>query len=127
ERGSAHPLAHAILTGAEARNARVLEATGFRSVTGKGVTGEIGGTRVALGNAAMMAEAGAPLEERFVRLQAEHAGKGRTAMFVAEGGTVIGLVTVTDPIKPSARPAIATLRAAGIEVVMATGDARGTA
>ncbi len=127
ERGSAHPLAHAILTGAEARNARVLEATGFRSVTGKGVTGEIGGTRVALGNAAMMAEAGAPLEERFVRLQAEHAGKGRTAMFVAEGGTVIGLVTVTDPIKPSARPAIATLRAAGIEVIMATGDARGTA
>jgi len=127
ERGSAHPLAHAITSGAEARNARVPEATGFRSVTGKGVTGEIGGTKVALGNAAMMAEAGAPLEERFVRLQADHAAKGRTAMFVAEAGKVIGLVTVTDPIKPSARPAIAALREEGIEVMMATGDARGTA
>jgi Cu+-exporting ATPase len=75
----------------------------------------------------MMAEAGAPLEERFVRLQADHAAKGRTAMFVAEAGTVIGLVTVTDPIKPSAKAAIAALREEGIEVVMATGDARGTA
>jgi Cu+-exporting ATPase len=127
ERGSAHPLAHAITSGAEARTAKVLEVTGFRSATGKGVTGEIGGTKVALGNAAMMAEAGAPLEERFVRLQADHAAKGRTAMFVAEAGTVIGLVTVTDPIKPSAKAAIAALREEGIEVVMATGDARGTA
>jgi Cu+-exporting ATPase len=75
----------------------------------------------------MMTEIGAPVPEAFTALQAEHAGKGRTAMFVAEGGKVIGLVTVTDPIKPSAREAIAALRASGVEIVMATGDAKGTA
>ncbi len=127
ERGSAHPLAHAVTTGAAARSARELAVEAFRSVTGKGVTGTIGGTPVALGNAAMMDAAGAPVDARFRALQDEHAGKGRTAMFVAEGDRVIGLVTVTDPIRPSARAAIAALRADGIDVVMATGDARGTA
>ncbi|RYE07344.1 MAG: heavy metal translocating P-type ATPase [Hyphomicrobiales bacterium] len=127
ERGSAHPLAHAITVGAEARGAKVLEVGNFRSVTGKGVTGELRGTKVALGNAAMMAEAGAPVSEAFAALQAEHAGKGRTAMFVAEGARVIGLVTVTDPIKAGAKAAIETLRADGVEIIMATGDAQGTA
>ncbi len=127
ERGSAHPLAHAITTGAKARGAKELSVIGFRSVTGKGVTGVLRGVRLGLGNAAMMAELGAPVPEAFAALQAEHAGRGRTAMFVAEGGKVIGLVTVTDPIKASARDAIAALRADGIEIVMATGDAKGTA
>jgi Cu+-exporting ATPase len=127
EHGSAHPLAHAITEGAKVRNAKMLTVDGFRSVTGKGVTGTLRGTAVALGNTAMMAEAGAPVSEAFSQLQAEHAGKGRTAMFVAEGGKVIGLVTVTDPVKPNARAAVETLRADGIEVVMATGDAKGTA
>jgi Cu+-exporting ATPase len=127
EHGSAHPLAHAITTGAEARNARPLQVDGFRSVTGKGVTGTLRGAPVALGNAAMMADAGAPVSDAFARLQAEHASRGRTAMFVAEAGRVIGLVTVTDPVKDTARPAIDTLRADGLDIVMATGDARGTA
>jgi Cu+-exporting ATPase len=82
---------------------------------------------VALGNAAMMAEAGAPVSAAFAQVQAEHAAKGRTAMFVAEGGRVIGLVTVADPVKPNAREAVETLRAGGLEVTMATGDAKGTA
>ncbi len=127
ERGSAHPLAHAITVGAAARSARTLEVTGFRSVTGKGVTGELRGTKVALGNAAMMAEAGAPVPDAFARLQADHAAKGRTAMFVSEGPRVIGLVTVSDPIKPNAATAIQQLRERQIEVIMATGDAKGTA
>ncbi|MEO7223438.1 MAG: copper-translocating P-type ATPase, partial [Devosia sp.] len=127
ERGSAHPLAHAITTGAEARRAKTLEVTEFRSVTGKGVVGSLRGTPVGLGNKALMDELKVPLSEAMLALQTEHAGKGRTAMFVAEGGKAIGLVTVTDPIKPSARAAIDTLRAGGIEVIMATGDAKGTA
>jgi Cu+-exporting ATPase len=127
EHGSAHPLARAITDGATARQAKVLTVGDFRSVTGKGVGGTLGPNPVALGNAAMMAAAGVPVSEAFSRLGADHAGKGRTAMFVAEAGQVIGLVTVTDPIKPSARAAIAALRADGIELVMATGDARGAA
>jgi Cu+-exporting ATPase len=127
EHGSAHPLAHAISEGAKARAAKELTVEGFRSVTGKGVTGSLRGTTVALGNAAMMADAGAPVSAAFAQLQAEHAAKGRTAMFVAEGGRVIGLVTVADPVKPNAREAVETLRAGGLEVTMATGDAKGTA
>ena len=127
EQGSAHPLAHAITKGAEARNAKALEVTGFKSVTGKGVTGELGGSRVALGNRAMMDEAGAPLSDGLISLQADQAAKGRTAMFVAEGGKVIGLVTVSDPVKQSAKSSIDALVADGVEIVMATGDAKGTA
>ena len=127
ERGSAHPLAHAITTGAAERSAKTLEVTGFRSVTGKGVVGQLRDTPVGLGNRALMDELNVSLSDAMLALQADHAGKGRTAMFVTEGGKAIGLVTVTDPIKPSARSAIETLRAEGIEVIMATGDARGTA
>jgi P-type Cu+ transporter len=127
ERGSAHPLAHAITNGATARNAKTLDVTGFRSVTGKGVVGTLRGTPVGLGNKALMDELRVPLGQTMLALQTEHASKGRTAMFVAEGGRAIGLVTVTDPIKPSARAAIETLRADGVDVIMATGDAKGTA
>jgi len=127
ERGSAHPLAHAITEGAKSRSAKTLEIADFRSVTGKGVTGTLRGAPVALGNTAMMRAANAPVSDAFARLQSDHAAKGRTAMFVAEAGKVIGLVTVTDPIKSSARGAIDTLRADGLDVVMATGDAKGTA
>jgi Cu+-exporting ATPase len=82
---------------------------------------------IGLGNRALADELAAPLSAAMLALQAEHASKGRTAMFVVEGGKVIGLVTVTDLIKPNAKTAIETLAAYGIEVIMATGDARGTA
>ncbi len=127
ERRSAHPLARAIAEGAVVRNAKAVEVIGFRSVTGKGVTGVLRGSRVALGNSAMMEELSVPVNAAFAGLAADHAAKGRTAMFVAEGGKVIGMVTVTDPIKVSARAALDTLRAEGLELVMATGDAPGTA
>ncbi|MEO8757810.1 MAG: heavy metal translocating P-type ATPase [Devosia sp.] len=127
ERGSAHPLAHAITTGAEARRAKMLDVTGFNSITGKGVSGALRGTAVALGNRAMMEQIGAPVTDAFAQLQVDHAARGRTAMFVAEAGKVIGLVTVSDPIKPGAKAAIDALVADGVEIVMATGDAKGTA
>ncbi len=127
ETGSAHPLAHAITAGALARNAKVLSVIGFRSVTGKGVVGKVRGSVVALGNAAMMEEAGVPVPEAFATLLADQAARGHTAMFVAEGSKIIGVVTVSDPIKASAKDAIAALNADGVEIVMATGDAKGTA
>ncbi|MEO6012263.1 MAG: heavy metal translocating P-type ATPase [Devosia sp.] len=127
ERSSAHPLAKAIVTGADTRSAKILEITDFHSVTGQGVIGNLRGTPIALGNSSMMQTAGAPLTEAFLRLQADHAAKGRTAMFVAEGNKIIGLVTVTDPIKSSARSALERLAAGGIDIIMATGDAKGTA
>ena len=127
ERGSAHPLASAITKGAAERNAKVLEVSDFRSITGKGVVGALRGTPVALGNRTLIEQLGIPLSEAMTTLQSDHAAKGRTAMYVAEGGKVIGLVTVTDPIKPSANAAIEALTADGIEVIMATGDAKGTA
>jgi P-type Cu+ transporter len=127
ERGSAHPLAHAVTVGAAARGAKRLDVTGFRSVTGKGVVGTLRDAPVGLGNRALMDEMKVPLSDAMLQLQADHASKGRTAMFVAEAGKAIGLVTVTDPIKPSAKAAIETLRADGVEVIMATGDAKGTA
>ncbi|MEQ1900522.1 MAG: heavy metal translocating P-type ATPase [Devosia sp.] len=127
ERGSAHPLAHAIVTGAATRGAKELTVTGFRSVTGKGVTGKLKDTDAALGNAAMMEEAGAPPNAAFLALAADHAVKGRTTMFVAEAGKVIGLVTVIDPVKANAAASVAALRSDGVEIIMATGDAKGTA
>ncbi len=127
ESGSAHPLAHAVGEAARARRIQAPGVSGFRSVTGKGVTGTIGGVGAALGNAAMMAEAGVPVPETFAALQAERAGQGQTTMLVAEGGRVIGLVSVSDPVRPGARASIEALRAHGVDVVMATGDARATA
>ena len=127
ERHSAHPLAHAIVTGATSRSAKVLEVEGFRSVTGKGVAATLRGAVVGLGNRALMDELAVPVSEAFAKLLQEHAEKGRTAMYVAEGGKIIGVVTVSDPVKAGAKEAIAALAAQGIAIVMATGDARATA
>ncbi|KQT69677.1 MULTISPECIES: heavy metal translocating P-type ATPase [unclassified Aureimonas] len=124
ERGSEHPLAGAIVAGAEARGAVLGEAADFRSETGKGVRGMVGGRAVMLGNAAMMAGLDlGPLEARAAELQAE----GRTAMFVAIDGRPAGLVAVADPIKANAAASIAALRSAGLRIVMATGDTERTA
>ncbi|QUS36258.1 heavy metal translocating P-type ATPase [Falsirhodobacter algicola] len=126
ERGSEHPLAEAITAGAEARGAARLEATAFAAITGKGVTGTIAGRTAALGNAALMADQGVDpgaLADRAAALQAE----GRTAMFLAVDGHAAGLIAVADKVKPGAAEAIAHLQAAGLRIVMATGDAEPTA
>ncbi|MEI4472453.1 heavy metal translocating P-type ATPase [Frigidibacter sp. MR17.24] len=126
ERGSEHPLAEAITAGAEARGAERLEVQDFDAVTGKGVTGTVNGARVALGNAALMAAEGietGDLAARAAELQAQ----GRTAMFLAVGGTAAGLVAVADKVKPTTAEAIRGLHDAGLRIVMATGDAEATA
>ena len=126
ERGSEHPLAEAIVEGAEAKGAPRQEATDFDAVTGKGVRGTIGERAVALGNAAMMREMGldtGAAETKADTLRAE----GKTAMFIAVDGVLAGIVAVADPIKDSTAQAIRELHAQGLRVIMATGDNERTA
>jgi Cu+-exporting ATPase len=119
EQGSEHPLAEAIVEAAAERGLRLQPASAFEAATGKGVAGTVDGRPVALGNAAMMAGIDiAPLAERADALRSQ----GRTAMYVAIDGRLAGIVAVADPIKATAKDAITALRAAGLKVIMATGD-----
>jgi Cu+-exporting ATPase len=126
ERGSEHPLAEAIVKGAEHRGITVANAEAFESVTGKGVRGRVDGRDVALGNRAMMLDLGADAGSLDARAEALRAD-GQTVMYVAVDGRPAGLVGVADPIKQSTPEAIAALRAEGIRIVMLTGDSRTTA
>ncbi|MGD0014284.1 MAG: copper-translocating P-type ATPase, partial [Bryobacteraceae bacterium] len=126
ERASEHPLAAAILAGAEERGLKPAPVAEFQSVTGKGVTGLVEGRRVALGNRALFEQLGidiAPLSAAAEALRAQ----GQTVVFVAREGKTVGLLGVADPIKPSSREAIRLLQQDGIRVVMLTGDSRATA
>ena len=126
EKGSEHPLAAAIVAGAEARAVAVASSADFASHTGKGVSGTVGGRAVALGNKALLAESGvdtAPLDDQADGYRAE----GQGVMFVAADGRLAGLLVVADPIKESAADAIKALRASGVRVVMLTGDNARTA
>ncbi|MCT7375752.1 heavy metal translocating P-type ATPase [Chelativorans salis] len=126
ERGSEHPLAEAIVEGAEAEGATLSNAVDFEAVTGKGVSGVVSGRRVALGNAAMMKAFGfdsGPLAGQAESLQAE----GKTAMFVAIDGKAAGIVAVADPIKETTAGAIRALHDLGLTIIMATGDNERTA
>jgi len=126
ERGSEHPLAAAIVTGAEARGLKVSPATEFDTVPGKGVTGTVDGRRVVVGNTALMASLGihpGDLPARADALRQE----GQGVMLVAIDGKAAGLIAVADPIKESAITALKALHAEHIHVVMLTGDSRTTA
>jgi Cu+-exporting ATPase len=126
ERGSEHPLAEAIVKGAEARQIAMAGVDDFQSITGKGVTGKVDGRNVALGNARLFESLG--IDPGTLPELAE-AGRreGRTVILVAVDGQAAGLVSVADPIKSSTPEAIRDLREAGLEVVMLTGDSRTTA
>ncbi|MGD9867348.1 MAG: heavy metal translocating P-type ATPase [Hyphomicrobiales bacterium] len=126
ERGSEHPLAEAIVTGAKASKVRGKPVSGFEAVTGKGVRGNMAGTPVAFGNRAMMEEAGvdaSALAGDADRLREE----GKTAMFIAIGGKAAGLIAVADPIKETTPGAIEALHGEGLRIVMVTGDNERTA
>jgi Cu+-exporting ATPase len=126
EMGSEHPLAAAIVEGAEERGVAGEKAENFESFTGKGVTGMVGGREVGLGNKPMIADLGidtASLDAEADRLRAD----GQGVMYVAIGKQLAGLVVVADPIKDSAVAAVAELRRHGVRVVMMTGDNRRTA
>ena len=126
ERGSEHPLAAAIVQGAEERGIALVDAREFRSITGKGVTGTMDGGEVALGNRALMSDLGVDvgaLVEKAEALRAE----GQTVMFIAIGRMLTGLVGVADPVKESTPEAIRILHGEGIHIVMLTGDSKTTA
>jgi len=128
ERGSEHPLAAAIVQGAEERGMRLsdTEASDFEAVPGRGVRGIVEKKKVVLGNQRFLEESGIDsqdLSERAEKLRAE----GQTVMFVAIDGQAVGLLGVADPIKDSTREAIQQLHKEGIEIIMLTGDNRTTA
>jgi len=126
EKGSEHPLAAAIVEGAEDRGLSLPASSGFASHTGKGVTGTVDDQTVAMGNAALMSELG--VDPSPLKAQAdEHRARGQGVMFVAIDGKLAGIVVVADPIKESAAAAVAALRRDGIHVVMLTGDNARTA
>ena len=126
ERASEHPLAAAIVAAAREKGLTVQEPTGFASVTGKGVTGKVGGRDVALGNAPLMADLGVQLGDLAPQADALRAG-GATALFLAVDGEPGGIIAVADPIKATTAAALARLRAEGIHIVMLTGDNATTA
>ncbi len=126
EKGSEHPLAAAIVAGAKERGIALAEAQAFRAVPGKGVTGTVGGSAVALGNAALMEEL--RIDVGALAAAAEPLGAdGATVVFVAVDGRPVGLVSAADPVKPGAAEAIGALEAEGLRVVMVTGDGWTTA
>jgi Cu+-exporting ATPase len=126
ERGSEHPLAAAIVAGAQARGIAPVAAEDFGSVTGKGVKGRVDGHEVAAGNRRMMEDLGVALGDLAERAEALRRD-GQTVMFVAVDGRPAGLVGVADPIKATTPEALALLRASGLRIVMLTGDSRATA
>jgi Cu+-exporting ATPase len=126
ERGSEHPLAEAILTGAADRDIALSDVTGFEALPGRGVRGTVDGVPAALGNDRLLGE----LElgnERIVKSADSRRDNGETVMFVIAGTEIAGQVAVVDPLKETAADALDALRAEGLRIVMATGDNERTA
>jgi Cu+-exporting ATPase len=123
ERASEHPLASAIVAGAQERGVTVSPVSGFAAVTGQGVRGTVEGRAVILGNQRLVGDVPSPLGERAQALR----GEGQTVMFVSVEGVVTGLLGVADPIRGTTPQALAELRAQGLRLVMLTGDSRATA
>ena len=126
EQGSEHPLAAAIVRGAEERGLVLGRVTDFSSETGKGVVGPVEGKQVAVGNLALFASLGIEAGELAARAEGLRED-GHSVVIIAVDGVAVGLLAITDPIKQSSVGALATLRVEGIRAVMLTGDSRTTA
>jgi Cu+-exporting ATPase len=126
ERSSEHPLASAVVAAAQVRNVPGEEPTDFASVTGKGVTGKVGGRFVALGNAKLMGDQGIELGGLAAKADLLR-GSGATALFVSVDDKPGGIIAISDPIKSTTRAALDSLRSDGIHIVMLTGDNKTTA
>ena len=126
DQGSEHPLAHAIVAAARERSLALDKAEGFESGTGIGVRGTVGGKQIALGNTALMTQLNVAVDG--LKPQAETLrATGASVMFLSVNGQSAGLLAVSDPIKASTAEALATLKASGLRVIMATGDGLTTA
>jgi len=121
ERGSEHPLAIAVLSAAKERGQTLGEVSDFASPSGKGATGIVDGSRIALGNAMLMAEQNIATRDLDGAAEAARQ-KGATAIYVAIDGRAAGVIAIADPIKPSAKAALQKLREGALRIVMLTGD-----
>ncbi|WP_051849206.1 copper-translocating P-type ATPase [Thiomonas sp. FB-Cd] len=126
ERGSEHPLAAAIVQGAQQRELALEAPTDFQAAAGKGVSGRIGGREVLLGNAALLSGHGIGISALAAPAEVQRT-QGRTAMFLAVDGQPAGLVAVADPVKTTTPQAIRELHEDGLRIVMLTGDNETTA
>jgi Cu+-exporting ATPase len=126
EQASEHPLARAIIEAAKARDLSLDQVSNFVAHPGKGATGNVGGKPVALGNAALMGDLNIAVSEFDTAAEAARAS-GATTVYVAIDGRPAGVIAVADPIKASAKAAIAALRSEGLRIVMLTGDNATTA
>jgi Cu+-exporting ATPase len=126
ERASEHPLAQAIVKGAEERGARLQSVANFESITGQGVRGTVGGRTVAVGDRRLMQTLGT-LSPAFAEKAEALRAQGKTAMFAAIDRRVCALIAVADPIKETTPAAVQALKAEGVSIVMLSGDAHATA
>ncbi len=126
DQGSEHPLADAIVRAARERGLALDKPERFESSTGIGVRGQIGTRQLALGNTALMQQVGVPVEALVAQAEALRS-EGASVMYLAADGQALGLLAVSDPVKASTPEALAGLRAAGVQVIMATGDGVTTA
>lgn len=126
ERGSEHPLAEAIVRGAEERGVDMADTQDFEAVTGKGVKGMVEGHAVALGNAALISDMGLD-SGALVETANARRDEGETVMFVVLDGAIAGLVSVADPVKETTPAALKELHKLGFRIIMATGDNERTA
>lgn len=126
ESQSEHPIAHAIERAAHAKGIALSTPSDFNAIEGHGVTAKVDGHLVLIGNPRLMVREGIDFTDMSALAQTS-AGKGETPFFVAINGKLAGLISVADPIKPSARDAIVRLKEAGIQVAMITGDNSTTA
>jgi Cu+-exporting ATPase len=126
ERASEHPLAAAIVNEAEARKLTLSQVSDFDSPVGKGVVGTVDGVKVLCGSAQYLAEAGLPTGSLDSAAEAQRA-KSATVIFVGVDGKLAGFVAIADPVKATTKEALAALRAAGVRIVMLTGDSKTTA
>lgn len=127
ERASEHPLAAAIVAGAQGRAIELLAVDGFQSITGKGVTGSVNNQSVALGNQKLMEQIGVAVDAKLSEQADGLRGEGQTVMMIAVDDRFAGLLGVADPIKETTREAIRMLHEEGLHIVMLTGDNRTTA
>jgi Cu+-exporting ATPase len=127
ERASEHPLAAAIVAGAKDRKLELAKVESFESVTGKGVTGQVSGKQIALGNQRLMESLSIKVASSLLQQAEKLRAEGQTVMLLAVDGELAGLLGVADPVKESASEAIRQLHAEGLQIVMLTGDNRTTA
>ena len=126
DQGSEHPLAEAIVRAGRAKGLALQKPAAFLALAGIGVSGEVSGRRLALGSAALMQQGGVAIGALVPEVEALQA-EGASVMYLAADGKLIGLLAVSDPIKQSTAEALAALKAAGLRIVMATGDSLITA